>query len=430
MSNVEPSLRRRVFATIALISGVAVIALVVALSVVAFPRATVGIALAGAGLASLWSAVVRRGAVHVARLVVGVVLLVVFVVLLIADRPLLVVGLLFACAVSIAAATYVFRIHANLPRAPRPRRPVVIWNPRSGGGKAARAHLEQEARARGIEPLELSHGADLERLAHDALDRGADAIAIAGGDGSQAIVARIAAERGVPFACIPAGTRNHFALDLGVDRDDVIGALDALVDGSERRIDLGDVNGRTFVNNVSIGVYGEAVQRSGYRDAKLRTFFETVPEVLGAESRDRVHWRDPAGRQHSGAAAFVISNNRYRFTGTFGDPSRPRLDAGVLGIVVLAAPGEEPGLRAWTTQTFRLDAPGPVHAGIDGEAVALEPPLRFRIRPMALACRIARGHPGASPAAMLPLGVAAAIRTLVRIAFGRRQHVASTPQPA
>src|SRR4029450_13195285 len=73
------------------------------------------------------------------------------------------------------------------------------------------------------------------------------------------------AEPGPPSACIPAGTRNHFALDLGVDRDDVVGALDAFVDGGQRWVDLGEVNGRTFVNNVSLGLYGESVQRAGDR---------------------------------------------------------------------------------------------------------------------------------------------------------------------
>jgi hypothetical protein len=104
---------------------------------------------------------------------------------------------------------------------------------------------------------------------------------LAGGDGSQAIVAEVAAELELPYACIPAGTRNHFALDLGVDRDDVVGALDALVDGGERHVDLAEVNGRVFVNNVSLGVYAEAVQRPGYRGAKVRTLLDTVPDALG-----------------------------------------------------------------------------------------------------------------------------------------------------
>src|SRR5919206_3793346 len=107
---------------------------------------------------------------------------------------------------------------------------------------------------------------------------------MAGGDGSQAVAAAVAAEAELPYACIPSGTRNHFALDLGVDREDVVGALDAFVDGGERVVDLAEVNGRVFVNNVSLGVYAEAVQREGYREAKLRTIADTAPEVLGNDA--------------------------------------------------------------------------------------------------------------------------------------------------
>ena len=120
-----------------------------------------------------------------------------------------------------------------------------------------------------------------------AVADGADALAAAGGDGTQALIASIAAEHDLPFACIPAGTRNHFALDLGVDRDDVVGALDAFVTGGERRVDLAEVNGRTFVNNVSLGLYAEAVQREGYREAKLRTILDTAPDVIGTDGSRR-----------------------------------------------------------------------------------------------------------------------------------------------
>ncbi len=125
-------------------------------------------------------------------------------------------------------------VHVPLPGAERPQRPVLFYNPKSGGGKAERFGLADEARARGIEPIELRLGTDLGDLVREAVAAGADALAMAGGDGSQAIVAAIAAEEGLPYACIPAGTRNHFALDLGVDREDVVGALDSLVDGGER----------------------------------------------------------------------------------------------------------------------------------------------------------------------------------------------------
>jgi diacylglycerol kinase family enzyme len=295
---------------------------------------------------------------------------------------------------------------------------VLVWNPRAGGGKAARVHLAAEARARGIEPVELVPGADLEQLVRDALDSGADAVAIAGGDGSQATVARVASERDVPFACIPAGTRNHFALDLGVNRGDVVGALDAFVDGGERWVDIGEVNDRPFVNNVSLGLYGEAVHRAGYRDAKIETLLKTVPDVFGPVIHHPMRWRSPDGEEHEGAVAIIVSNNRYRLGHVMGDGTRPRLDEGLLGVAVLDSPGPDAQARTWTTSSFEVHATGAVHAGVDGEALVLEPPLRFRIRPGAVRCRIARHHPGASPSAFLPDGPWALIRILIGIAAG------------
>ena len=186
---------------------------------------------------------------------------------------LLAIGFLVA---GLAFARRVFVVRTRLPPAPRPKHPVVIWNPAPGAARRSRPISPTEARARGIEPIELTPGDDLEQLVRAAVADGADALAAAGGDGTQALIASIAAEHDLPFACIPAGTRNHFALDLGVDRDDVVGALDAFVAGGERRVDLAEVNGRTFVNNVSLGLYAEAVQREGYREAKLRTILDTV----------------------------------------------------------------------------------------------------------------------------------------------------------
>ena len=236
---------------------------------------------------------------------------------------LVVVGLL----VTLAAARQTLTVHVDLPGAEPPQRPVLFFNPKSGGGKAERFKLADEARKRGIEPIELGPPAwDLEALVRGALERGADGLAMAGGDGSQAIVAAIAAERGLPYACIPAGTRNHFALDLGVDRDDVVGALDAFVDGGERVVDLAEVNGRVFVNNVSLGLYAEAVQHDEYRDAKLRTLLDTVPDVLGPDSNDKLdlRWKGPGGQTHHSGAMVLVSNNRYRLGRAIGSGTRPR----------------------------------------------------------------------------------------------------------
>jgi hypothetical protein len=255
---------------------------------------------------------------------------------------------------------------------------------------------------------------------------------MAGGDGSQAIVAAVAAEQDLPYACVPAGTRNHFALDLGVDRDDVVGALEAFVDGGERRVDLGEVNGRVFVNNVSLGVYAEAVQREGYREAKIRTILDTVPDMLGPEGSGLdLSWRGPEGHEHHSGAALLVSNNRYRLGKAVASGTRPRMDDGLLGITVLGAPGgSEPGSpgqrpwREWSAQEFEVESSGPISAGIDGEAVTLEAPLRFRIRPGVLRVRIARAHPGVSPSAAIPENVPKAFIALVGIAAGR------APSPA
>ena len=165
-------------------------------------------------------------------------------------------------------------------RADPPRRPVLFVNPRPGDGKAARAGLAERAREKGIEAVILAPGQDLAALAREAVTGGADALGMAGGDGSLAVVAAAAAGHEIPFVCVPAGTRTHFALDVGVDRRDVIGALDAFTDGVERQIDMAEVNGRTFLNNVSLGIYGDTVSSPAYRDAKVRTLLETAAEVI------------------------------------------------------------------------------------------------------------------------------------------------------
>ena len=158
----------------------------------------------------------------------------------------------------------------------------------------------------------LDPGQSLVEYVDEAVDQGADALGMAGGDGSLAVVAAAAAAHGLPFICVPAGTRNHFALDLGVDRHDVAGALDAFSDAVERRIDLAEVNGRMFLNNVSLGIYGEAVRQSAYRDAKLRTLMETAETVLGPSGKPpALRLVDDAGREHAQLAVVLVSNNPY-----------------------------------------------------------------------------------------------------------------------
>jgi len=229
---------------------------------------------------------------------------------------------------------------------------------------------------------------------------------MAGGDGSLTIVAAVAAAHGIPFVCVPAGTRNHFALDVGVDRHDVIGALDAFTNGVERQIDMAEVNGRAFLNNASLGIYGDAVRSPAYRDAKVRTLLQTAAEVMGPSAEaPALYLVDDLGREHRDLALVLVSNNPYALDRPLARGTRPALDSGQLGIVVVDAPGDspQPPGRAWSAPNLEVSAPEPVHAGVDGEAVDLSPPLRFTIRPTALRVRISSRHPGASPSARLHL---------------------------
>jgi diacylglycerol kinase family enzyme len=282
-----------------------------------------------------------------------------------------------------------------------PQRPVLFMNPKSGGGKAARADLGRRARDRGIDVIVLRPDDNFVALVGEAIGGGADALGVAGGDGSLAVVAAAAVEQRLPLICVPAGTRNHFALDLGIDRQDLVGALDAFGDhGVERSIDVAEVNGRVFLNNVSLGIYGDAVQRGSYRDAKVRTLLETTAEVLGpSRAAPELRLVDDLGHEHRHAAVVLVSNNPYALDRPVAPGTRPRLDGGKLGIVVLdqPRPNADPPARVWTATHFGVDAAGSMHAGIDGEAVELDAPLAFVIRPDALRVRISSHHPGVSP---------------------------------
>ena len=296
-----------------------------------------------------------------------------------------------------------------------PRRPVLLVNPRSGDGAAVRAKLAERARDRGIEVIVLAPGDDIAACVALALSEGADVLGMAGGDGSLAVVAAAAVAHRLPFVCVPAGTRNHFALDLGVNRHDLVGALDAFTDGLERRIDVGEVNGRMFLNNVSLGIYGEAVRRSAYRDAKLRTLLETAEQVIGPSGEaPALHLVDDVGREHTQPAVVLVSNNPYAIGEPFFRGTRPALDSGQLGILIVDAPdtGAHPPGRSWQATRMEVDSPAAVHAGVDGEGVDLLPPLRFAIRAAALRVRISPRHPGASPSARFSPG--ASLRTAVQ----------------
>jgi hypothetical protein len=400
------------------LAAATVVAAVVAL-ISNFPRGLFVLLLAFVALTAGWHGMLRRGLARVAGIGIAVVALAAVMVLLLSRDVVDTIIIVVAGIGTIAAARLAFTSHAQLEPVDPPKHPVLFYNPRSGGGKAERFHLADEAAKRGIEAIQLTRDTTLEALVEDALARGADALAAAGGDGTQAIVASAAARAGIPYACIPAGTRNHFALDLGVDREDVVGALDAFTTGGERLVDLAEVNGRVFVNNVSLGVYAEAVQHQGYRDAKIRTLLDTIPETARTDAEaPSLRWRDPDGFAHDSGMALLVSNNPYRLGTAIGSGTRPRLDTARLGVAVLAPKGgmRQGLMRTWSLPSIEVDGDGAVPAGIDGEAALLDSPLRFIMRPGALRVRISLDHPGASPSASVPEGALPALRSLARLA--------------
>ena len=237
--------------------------------------------------------------------------------------------------------------------------------------------LRAAAEAKGVRVHVLDEEDDPEELARGAE---ADALGMAGGDGSLASVAAVAIERGVPFVCVPFGTRNHFARDIGLDRDDPLGALDAFR-GTERSIDIGSVNGQIFLNNVSLGVYAELVhRRESHRRrraalARLRALWMTARERDGLRAKVDGHPVE--------ARVIFVGNNAYELD-LFDVGERIRLDEGVLHLYTLE--GWLPS--AWNDrkgEMFTVETQAAtVDAAIDGEPVELEQPLSFEIRPRAL----------------------------------------------
>ncbi|MFF7770599.1 diacylglycerol/lipid kinase family protein [Streptomyces massasporeus] len=282
-----------------------------------------------------------------------------------------------------------------------PRHPWVLMNPRSGGGKVGRFDLVDRARAAGCRVTLLDGDQDVTELARQAVADGADLLAVAGGDGTQALVAEVAARQDLPFLVIPAGTRNHFALDLGLDRDDPAAALEALDEGVELRIDLGYAADRVFVNNASFGTYAFVVTDPAYRDAKARTTLRTLPGLLTGEDAPRLRAR--ADRTHiDGLQALLVSNNPYGRAVDAANPGRRgRLDSGLLGVVcvrvgnaaqaarLVRGPGSGGGLIRLRAETVVVEADtDTLPAGIDGEHVVLPSPVVCRIAPGALRVRV------------------------------------------
>ncbi|MFF8830940.1 diacylglycerol/lipid kinase family protein [Streptomyces sp. NPDC015131] len=365
-------------------------------------------------VSAVWWTLTRRGAARAAAVALAAAAPVAVVVMFAVANLLWVVLLSLALWVlAVWAGRYALRSTGLRPvrvkehRTAPPLRPFLVMNPHSGGGKVERFGLKEKAERLGarVALLDPASPEDVTELARRAVAEGADLLGVAGGDGTQALVAAVAAEHGLPFLVISAGTRNHFAMDLGLDRDDPATCLDALTDGVELHVDLGFAGGHPFVNNVSFGVYGTVVQSPAYRDDKVGTALDLLPELLTRQSGPRLTAR-AGGTTLADPQAILVSNNPYRRDDPAVLGRRVRLDSGTLGVLGLRVDSaaeaaallldpEASGLSVLTAREVVVDADHPtVDAGIDGEAFVLPVPVHCRIAPRALRVRVPRLRPG------------------------------------
>ncbi len=308
----------------------------------------------------------------------------------------------------------------------------LILNPAAGSTAAFLGKLIGAARERGIRARVLEPEEDARLAALEAVEDGAQTLAVAGGDGSVAAVTAVAVERDLPLVVVPTGTLNHFARDLGLDLARPLRALDAFDAGHERRVDVGRINGSPFINNVSLGVYAEMLGDPAYRRDKLRV----------AQTKLQAAYFDPGVRRAlritppeeaplTGVLAVVVSNNPYEFARWDRFGQRRRLDTGTLQVSALDTSTLDelelllagkllgtlkfrPALRHWTSECLDMGVLGErVRAGVDGEPITFEAPLRFSVDPGGLRVLVPEGLPADRQVPPLEAGWRAA-RTLHR----------------
>jgi len=374
----------------------------------------VGLAAAAVSLAAAFFFLSRRGIVRWLSLTVFA-LTPIAVIVLFAFRGVLWVAIVSAAAWLLASTTARVALagdHTDWrmpehPAEPPARHPYLIMNPKSGGGKVEKFDLRRKAEDLGAEVFLIGgpEPVDVAEVAREAVAQGADLLGVAGGDGTQALVAGVAAEHDIPFLVISAGTRNHFALDLGLNREDPSACLRALSDGVELRVDLGMINGQVFVNNASFGAYAEVVETPAYRGDKLKTTLNLLPDLLQGHRGARLSARADDAEIRS-PQALLVANNPYGSGDIAGLSRRARLDRGMLGVVGVKVRSARQavdllrgrraaGLRVLTTSKIEISADAAeIPVGVDGEAISMPTPVTCTITPAALRVWVPRDRPG------------------------------------
>ena len=396
------------------LAGLAIVILVVFAELKSLAMFAVGLVAAVVTVAAAYFVLSRRGVVR--WLSLGVLVLVpIAVIAIFAVGGVLWVAIVSAGVWLLAGVTARQALTGDpedwrmpeYPAQPPARRPYLIMNPKSGDGKVVKFDLKRKAEALGAEVFLFggSGPVDVAAIARRAVANGADLLGVAGGDGTQALVAGIAAEHGLPFMVISAGTRNHFALDLGLDREDPARCLSALANGVELRVDLGVINGQTFVNNASFGAYAEIVETPAYRGDKMGTTLNLLPDLLqghrGAQLAAQVD-----GTRIEAPQALLVANNPYGTGDLAGLSRRTRLDGGILGVVGVTVSNaaqavdllrgiRATGVSVLTTKQIEITANAPqIPVGVDGESILMSTPVTCTVSPGVLRVWVPRERPG------------------------------------
>ena len=397
-----------------MLAGLAIISLVVVAGLKSLAMLALGVAAAVVSVASAYFFLARRGLWRWLSLAVFI-LVPVAVIVVYAFEDLLWIAFLSAGIWLLASMTARLALAGKQadwrmpehPARPPARHPYFIMNPKSGGGKVEQFDLKRRAEDLGAEVFLIGGPApvDVAQVAREAVGKGADLLGVAGGDGTQALVAGIAAEHGIPFVVISAGTRNHFALDLGLDREDPSACLNALSGGVELRVDLGVINGQTFVNNASFGAYAEIVETPAYRGDKLDTTLNTLPDLLQGHRGARLRAR-AGGTEIDGPQALLVSNNPYGTGDIAGLSRRVRMDRGILGVVAVTVSSaaqaigllrgrHATGLTVLTAEKIEITADTlQIPVGVDGESVMMSTPVTCTVSPGALRVWVPHDRPG------------------------------------
>jgi diacylglycerol kinase family enzyme len=286
---------------------------------------------------------------------------------------------------------------------------TVIVNGGAGKGHddSAAEELRGKLRAAGLdaELVLAKDGEEMIASARRALDKGAELVAAGGGDGTINAVASVMVGSGVRFGVLPLGTLNHFAKDLGIPLD-LDEAVRNLAQGVPREVDVGEVNGRIFLNNSSLGLYPDIVRDREKQQRRLGRgkWPAALWATLAALRRYpflsmRLTVKDETLARRT---PFVfIGNNRYTMEGlAIGE--RDCMDDGLLSLYVAQHPtrlgllrfaidalrgklGSERDFDVLEADGFEIDTHRhSLHVATDGEVTLMNPPLRYRVRPGAL----------------------------------------------